>query len=226
MILVFDAYGTLWDVSQIQNACEAVVGPDQAPALLALWRHKQLEYAFLRTVMNQYTPFMAVTADALTFSLEHIGCTVTASDRRRLLQAWMEPQAFAEALPALSALAGHTRLILSNGDPDMLQAGVARTGLKPCLEDTLSVAPARRFKPHPAAYQLACDHCQATADHVYFISSNGWDIAGSGHFGFHPIWIQRSPGPCEALGVQPHAIIPHLADLPALVASFGSPSSG
>lgn len=215
MIVVFDAYGTLWDVGAIETACAQVVGPEYARRLLDLWRQKQLEYAFLRTVMDRYTTFEEITASALTYALASLGLEIPATAVSQLNQAWWTPEAFADARPTLQALDGQTRAILSNGDPAMLAAGVHASGVKTYLEAVLSVAPSRRFKPHPAAYQSVCDHFGQVSRTMAFVSSNGWDIAGATHFGFRTVWVNRLGRPREELGVRPGAVIGSLRELPA-----------
>ncbi len=223
MIVVFDAYGTLWDVGAIEKACVQVVGPEHAGPLLDVWRRKQLEYAFLRTVMDRYIAFAEITASALAYSLTALGFAIPSAGLTQLTQAWWTPQAFADAVPMLQALAGQTRVILSNGDPGMLTAGVQASGLEPYLEAVLSVAPSRRYKPHPAAYQRVCDHFAVSPDTMVFISSNGWDIAGASHFGFRTVWVNRAGRPPEELGAQPRVVVGSLRELPAaLPRVFGS----
>lgn len=223
MIVVFDAYGTIWDVGAIEKACAQVVGPDYATRLLDLWRQKQLEYAFLRTAMDHYTAFQEITASALKYALASLALEIPSTAVTQLNRAWWTPEAFSDAVPMLQALAGQTRVILSNGDPGMLTAGVEASGLEPYLEAVLSVAPSRRYKPHPAAYQRVCDHFAVSPDTMVFISSNGWDIAGASHFGFRTVWVNRAGRPPEELGAQPRVVVGSLRELPAaLPRVFGS----
>lgn len=213
MPIVFDAYGTLWDVTQIAQACEEVAGPGNAGPLLDLWRRKQLEYAWLRTLMHHYASFEQVTTEALQFSLATCQLHPAPQAVQRLVEAWFHPHAYPDALPALGSLQAHSCAILSNGDPEMLRQGVAATGLGDVLAAVLSVAPAGRYKPHPAAYQRACDHWHTDPPHIVFVSSNGWDIAGASHFGFQTVWVNRSGSPPEALGVNPLAVVASLSEL-------------
>lgn len=215
MIVVFDAYGTLWDVTAIETACAQVVGPEHAQRLLNLWRQKQLEYAFLRTVMDRYTAFEEITARALKYSLTALALEIPSTAVTQLNRAWWTPEAFADARPTLQALDGHTRVILSNGDPAMLAAGVQASGVEPYLEAVLSVASARRFKPHPAAYQCVCNQFGEAPNSMSFVSANGWDIAGATYFGFRTVWVNRLGRPLEELGVRPNAVVGSLGELPA-----------
>lgn len=220
MIVVFDAYGTLWDVGAIETACIQVVGSEYAKRLLDLWRQKQLEYAFLRTVMDRYTAFEEITADALVYSLATLALEIPSTAVTELNQAWRTPETFADSIPALQALTGHTRVILSNGDPAMLAAGVQASGVEPYLEAVLSVAPSRRFKPHPAAYQCVCDQFGEPPKTIAFVSSNGWDIAGATYFGFRTIWANRLERPPEELGVRADAVVGSLRELPAALSQI------
>lgn len=221
MKIVFDAYGTLWNVSQIEHACGMVVGEKDARPLLDLWRRKQLEYAFLRTVMDRYAPFEQITADALHFALESLRLEVSADSAQDLIQAWYQPEAYRDAGPMLQSLKGHERAILSNGDRVMLSRGVEASKLGEYLEAVLSVASTRRYKPHPDAYQLACNYWKADPQHIVFVSSNGWDVAGASHFGFHTIWVNRSGLPQEGLGARPLAVVASLAELPEALSQAG-----
>lgn len=223
MPIVFDAYGTLWDVTKIAHACEEVAGPDLAGPLLDLWRRKQLEYAWLRTVMQRYASFEKVTTDALQFSLAAWQLHPGPAGVQTLVDAWFHPHAYPDALPALRSLQGYACAILSNGDPEMLRQGVLTTGMGDVLaaEDVLSVAPSQRYKPHPDAYQLACDHWKTEPTHIVFVSSNGWDIAGASHFGFQTLWVNRSGSPPEALGIKPLGVVGALSELLAVVGPTG-----
>lgn len=215
MVIAFDAYGTLWDVNRLQEACVEAVGPEEAGPLLALWRQKQLEYAFLRTLMGQFQPFDAITEAALVYSLKARGLVLEESSRQKLLRSWWSPTPFPDAISMLQQLKGWTRIILSNGDPGMLSHGVAASHMDTVLDDVLSVLPAQCYKPHPKTYQLVCDKFRVRPDEVVFVSSNGWDVAGAHHFGFRTFWVNRYGMPVEGLDAEPVAVVPRLADLPA-----------
>lgn len=212
-VVVFDAYGTLWDVSQIDQACHQLVGPQLAGPFFRLWRQKQLEYAFLRTLMGQYVPFDTVTRQALDYTVEHYRLTPSPEAVNHMMEAWFEPTAFPDAVDALAGLKGFERLILSNGNPEMLTRGVAATQMGHFLSAVLSVDAVRLYKPHPRAYQLVLNHYSVTQQEVVFVSSNGWDIAGAGNFGFRPVWINRQNAPREELGISPHAVLSSLEEL-------------
>ncbi len=212
--IVFDAYGTLLDLTAIMGRVRAVT-EEQRDEFLALWRQKQLEYAFLRTIMGRYAPFHQITQDALDYVLERFALRVDPWDRERLMSGWTDAEAYPDARPALEILrsAGWSPLILSNGDPRMLQASVAHSGLWPLLDDVLSIEEAQCFKPDPSAYQVVLDRYGGTADQVTFVSSNGWDVAGAVAFGFSVFWINRTHTVPEHLNLPPAGQVTSLAEL-------------
>lgn len=212
-LVVFDAYGTLWDIAQIVRVVNEVVGADDGAEFLSVWRQKQLEYAYLRTLMDRYLPFDRVTAQALGYTVRRFGLRLDAEDFDRLNRAWLEPVAFDDTLACLGALSPHQRVILSNGNPEMLAAGVEHTAMAPYFEQILSVDAARRFKPHPDAYRLVSDRFHVEPDAVVFVSSNGWDIAGAGSFGFRTVWIDRIGSPMDELEQMPRLALSSLAEL-------------
>jgi 2-haloacid dehalogenase len=216
-MIVFDAYGTLWDVTAIEAQCEALVGAQNASALLTLWRQKQLEYAFLRTIMNRYQPFWVVTQEALAYALDALGLSLAAHDRHTLLSAWLAPVPYADAIETLRSLAHHQRIILSNADPMMLTQGLTASRLDQVIDDAISVHDAQRYKPHPSAYQLVVDRYPRPLEDVYFVSSNGWDVAGASHYGFQSIWVNRQNRSQEHLGSRPVAVIASLHELAAVL---------
>lgn len=217
MIVIFDAYGTLWDIRRIQSAVEQAVDREKASAFLALWRQKQLEYAFLRTLMDRYKPFFEVTADALTHTLAVYGMSLSDTARAGLLDAWNRPVPFPDACDMLRRLAPLKRAILSNGDPAMLARGVAASGLEDCLNEVLSVDGVKRYKPHPSTYQWAVEQLHAKPEQVVFVSSNAWDIAGAHHFGFRTVWVNRGGVQREELSADPWQTVSSLSEIPELI---------
>ena len=214
---VFDAYGTLCDFASAAAGCGDVLG-EKTGALTTLWRDKQLQYTWLRTLQNDYVPFRQVTGDALDFALralalEHAGL------RARLMALYDTLDPFPEVPEVLAALkaAGYVTAILSNGSPDMLAPLVARPGVGDKLDHVLSVDAVKKFKTHPSVYQLAVDRLGVAADEICFFSSNGWDAWAASAFGFRAVWCNRSGQPPEILPGQPEAVIENLRDaLPLL----------
>jgi len=213
--VVFDVYGTLLDVDSIE-ARRREVAPEAA-GLVGLWRSKQLEYSFVRTLVDDYVDFWAITEAALDYALATLGVALDPARRTRLLDAWLALTPFPEVPAALAALAGRPLAVLSNGSPSMLDAALTHAGLKPLFAAVLSADTVRRFKPHPAVYALAPAWLRMPAARVLFCSANGFDVAGAWRFGLRVCRVSRDGRPIDALGVEPDATIRSLAELPALL---------
>jgi 2-haloacid dehalogenase len=209
--LLFDAYGTLFDVHSVVEAGRAVTS--DPGALSALWRQKQLEYTWLRSLMGRYEDFWTVTESALTFACGRLGLQVRAADRQRLMDAYLALDPFPEVRAALARLRDLPCAILSNGAPRMLQAVVEHGGLGEYLRAIISVDDVRTFKPHPAVYALGPARLGLPRTAVGFVSSNGWDVAGAKAFGFQVVWVNRQGAPPEELGVTPDLEVRDLAEL-------------
>ena len=196
---VFDAYGTLFDVHSAVGRLRADIGPG-ADELSQIWRTKQLEYTWLRSLMGEYRDFWHVTGDALDYALAKTGAS-PASIRDRLMDAYLSLSAYPEVPAMLQRLkaAGLKTAILSNGEPNMLEAAVNGAGLSGYLDEVLSVDGLKIYKPHASVYQLAVDRLGVKADAVAFQSSNAWDVHGASVFGFRPVWINRFAAPVERL---------------------------
>ncbi|MEM7042109.1 MAG: haloacid dehalogenase type II [Pseudomonadota bacterium] len=196
---VFDAYGTLFDVHSAVGRLRADVGP-KADEVSQIWRTKQLEYTWLRSLMGEYRDFWQVTGEALDYALARTG-TDPAPIRDRLMDAYLRLDAYPEVPAMLGRLkaAGLKTAILSNGEPNMLEAAVNAAGLSGLLDEVLSVDALQIYKPHPTVYQTAVDRLGVKADAVAFQSSNAWDVHGASVFGFRPVWINRFGAPSERL---------------------------
>jgi 2-haloacid dehalogenase len=196
-LVLFDAYGTLLDVHSGVGRFAGAIGP-AAPALSALWRQKQLEYTWTRSLMGRHADFAVVTAEALDFALAAHGIADPAL-RDALLAAYRTLDAYPEVPDVLAGLR-RRRLktaILSNGAPEMLAAGVAAAGIGDLLDAVLSVEAVGVYKPDPRVYRLATDHFGTAPAATVFVSSNAWDAAGAAAFGFRVAWINRSGQPAE-----------------------------
>jgi 2-haloacid dehalogenase len=216
--VVFDAYGTLFDVHSVVAVCERCF-PGAGPQFSQAWRGKQLEYTWLLSLMGRYVEFEAVTRDAATATARALGLALTEPSLARLVQAYDDLAPFAEVRQTLAALGGFRRAILSNGSPRMLAAVVRNARLDKLLERVMSVDDVRVYKPHPSVYALACEAFDAPADRIAFVSSNYWDISGAASYGFRTYWINRTKSSPEELGFAPMAVLGDLADLaPALAA--------
>ncbi len=216
--LVFDAYGTIFDVHSVTRLAEQLF-PGKGAALSAAWRAKQLEYTWLRSLMGSYEDFSRVTHSALEWTLESLAIEPDDLSRRALLDEYRKLAVFPEVPAALEKLAKARPLaILSNGHPDMLNAVVDHNGLRARFRGgVLSVHPARVFKPHASVYRLAEDQLGVPRSMMGFVSSNGWDAAGAKAFGFRVFWVNRAGAPVERLGVRPDAIVKDLEGLAGLV---------
>lgn len=214
---VFDAYGTLFDVHSAVARHRERLG-EAADAVSALWRGKQLEYTWLRSLMRRHADFWQVTGDALDFALESYGCN-EGGLRDDLLAAYRELSCYPEVPGALAKLhgAGVRCAILSNGSPEMLRAAVTSAGLEDLLEPVLSVEEVGVFKPDPRVYQLAVDRLGVPAGAISFQSSNAWDAAGAVSFGLRVVWINRFGQRQERLGLPVDRELTSLDGLPALL---------
>lgn len=210
---VFDAYGTLFDVHAAVRRHAAEIGPD-GQALSELWRAKQLEYSWIRTLMGAYADFWQLTEEALDFAFAKFP---SADPRLRssLLDAYRELDCYIEVPAVLKKLkAGGARVaILSNGSPEMLNTAVRRAALEPVLDAVFSCDAIRRFKTDQSVYELVTNTWRLYPDAVSFQSSNRWDIAGATRFGFRTVWINRSAQPDEYLDFEPSVILPSLEGL-------------
>ena len=207
--VAFDLYGTLLEVASVGPAAAEVT--DDPAALVDVWRQKQLEYTWLRSLMGRYQDFWATTGDALDYSLDRLGITVDATTRAELLNAWLSVRAYPEVPVALEALASRRLAVLSNGNPEMLESGLATAGIRPRFEHVLSVDEVGVYKPHPSVYELAVKAFGLPPERLLFVSSNPWDAAGARAFGFRVAWVNRMGLPFERLGVAPDLIVTDLA---------------
>ena len=216
LALVFDAYGTLYDVHSVIALCEQF-WPGKGAAVSQLWRTKQLEYTWLRSLMRRYTPFSHITEAGLRHACTALELELGDTQVAALMQEYLELDLYPEARSALAALRGCKLAILSNGSPDMLDPLVAASGLDRTLDAVLSVAEVGIFKPDPRVYQIAVDRLGMAKEAIGFVSSNCWDACGAKSFGFRTYWINRAGAPLDALDVTPDHSIARLTDLAALV---------
>ena len=214
---VFDAYGTLFDVHSAAQRCKADLG-DKAEPLSQVWRTKQLEYTWLRSLMGAYIPFWEVTQQALDYAMAAVGL-YSPEMRERLLALYWELDAYPEVPAVLARLreAGLKTAILSNGSPDMLDGAVTSAGIADLLDGVHSVADVGIFKPDHRTYQLSVDDLGVSPNEICFMSSNAWDACGAAHFGFQVVWVNRFGQPPERLPGSPRAVINSLENLPELL---------
>ncbi len=214
---VFDAYGTLFDVHSPTARESAALG-ERAEAVSNLWRQKQLEYTWLRSLMRRHADFWQVTGDGLDFALATHGVSDPAL-RERLMQLYLTLDAYGDVADALTRLraGGRKTAILTNGPPRMIEAAVASSGLAPLLDALLSVESVGVFKPDPSVYQLAVEQLGVTAGEICFVSTNSWDARAAADYGFRVVWLDRFGRQPDRLPGEFAAVMKGLGELPALV---------
>ncbi len=212
--IAFDAYGTLFDVYSIGTLAEKLF-PARGAALAELWREKQIEYTRLRTMCSMYKPFWEVTQDALVFACRKLKLELDFEAQNALMGQYAKLQAFPENLGVLQQLRamGLKLAILSNGNPEMLDAVVRAAGMQGVFSHILSVDAVKKYKTAPEAYQLGPDVFGLSAKNILFVSSNCWDVCGATWFGYTTYWVNRAGAPLEELGVTPHGEGRTLIDL-------------
>ena len=240
--VVFDAYGTLYDIQSVASVTEQAF-PGHGEVITQIWRMKQLEYTWLRSLMARFEDFSVVTRESLRYTLDALGLACDAATFDAIMDKYLHLDPYADARTTLSALKDYRLAILSNGSISMLDALVRNSGLQPLLDATLSVDAARVFKPDPKTYALVERELGVKPHEVAFVSSNPFDVSGSKSFGFRVAWIERvraatlaaetrrpeAIGPLtmfkatrlrpDPFGLQPDWTIRTLADLPPLLAS-------
>jgi 2-haloacid dehalogenase len=212
--VLFDVYGTLLDVHSAIAREGRDLGP-QADSVSRLWRQKQLEYTWVYSLRGEYRSFRDLTAAALDFALA--GQDASPALRAHLLQAYEHLAAYSDAAAALGQLRrkGLRLAALSNGDPDMLEMALGSAELRVHLDDVLSVASPKVFKPDARVYQLGEDWANAPAREIAFVSANAWDAGGAAAFGFRTFWVNRAGLPSEYEVASEAEIIGNLSELAA-----------
>jgi 2-haloacid dehalogenase len=188
--VVFDAYGTLYDIQSVAAVTEQAF-PGHGEIITQVWRIKQLEYTWLRALMGRYQDFAAVTGESLAYTLRVLGLSYDADAFARIMDKYLHLDLYPDALAALGAMKDKKLAILSNGSPGMLEALVRNSGLDRVLDAVISVDANKIFKPSPAAYALIESRLGIAAAEVLFISSNPWDACGAKAFGLNVAWIER-----------------------------------
>lgn len=221
-ICIFDAYGTLFDVT---SATRIVANEEEYNSFLNhsvkvsnSWRIKQLEYSWLRNIMHEYIDFWQITKDALDFALEE-NQIKNEKLRQRLLDVYWNLSAYPEAQDILTTLKANNIQtgILSNGSKQMLNSAVVSANLKNYLDKIISIDGIEIYKPDPKVYQMVLDQFNCKIEEVLFISSNGWDIAGASKFGFTTLWVNRNLIPKDRLTFMPNKITNNLSTIPNIL---------
>ena len=211
-LVVFDAYGTLFDVYSISSLAESLF-PGQGQALSVLWRDKQIEYSRLISLSDPMNPmgsrhyqsFWDLTRLGLQYACQRLELELTPAKQKLLMDQYAQLTPFPENLAVLEALQSLQipAAILSNGSPDMLQAAVSSAGMGHVIDKVLSVDEVRQFKTSPQSYGLVADHYKVDVREVLFVSSNSWVALGATWFGFKSFWVNRQGMPFETLGPRP-----------------------
>ena len=204
----FDLYGTLVDFTSLRNrAYPSII---DSAAFIETWRAKQLQYAFLSTLVTRYEDFDELTGHALDFAAAQHGASLDAATRAELVGAWSSLPVYPEVPEVLTALRqrGARLVVLSNGTPRAIASTLAAAKIAPLLDGALSVDEARAYKPRPEVYHLAAKFFKLPRERIAFVSSNGWDAMGAAEFGFTVYWCNRTSATPETFGAKPaHTIV-------------------
>jgi 2-haloacid dehalogenase len=214
--LVFDAYGTLFDVHSVVSLLEELF-PGRGQEVSRVWRTKQLEYTWLFSLMGRYEDFWQVTAMGLSFACRALHLDCSPARQVDLMNAYLRLEAFPEVPTALAALKGYPLAILSNGSPRMLAGVVETTGLTETFTQVLSVDAVKIYKPSPRVYALASQGLGLEPGAIGFVSANSWDIQGAGAFGFRTVWLNRTDQPGDEFGFPPNITVRQLTNLVQLL---------
>ena len=210
--VVFDAYGTLFDVYAISALAERLY-PSHGTSISTLWRDKQIEYTRLISLSDphnpagsrHYLPFWELTRLSLRYSLARLKLELTTENEDTLMGQYAHLTAFPENLAVLEVLKakGLATAILSNGNPDMLDSVVTSAGMKSLLDHVISVDEIKQFKTSPSSYALVTQYFPVQNEEILFVSSNAWDALGATWHGFQTLWVNRQGLPHETLGPKP-----------------------
>ena len=211
--VAFDAF-PIFDPRPVAALCETLF-PGKGSDLVNMWRTRQFEYAWLRSLSKSYADFESVTDDSLTFATKALKLELTTEKRAQLLQAHFQLKAWPDAAPALAKLkaAGVRLAFLSNFTQNMLDGCIKASGLSDMFDLVLSTDSVRTYKPDPRAYQLGVDAFNRPREEILFAAFAGWDAAGAKAFGYPTFWVNRLGLPPEQLGALPDASGENLADL-------------
>jgi 2-haloacid dehalogenase len=213
--VVFDAYGTLFDIQSVAAVTEQAF-PGYGEIITQVWRIKQLEYTWLRSLMRRYEDFSVVTRDSLAYTLRVLGLNGDAQVFERIMEKYLHLDLYPDALATLAAMRGRKLAILSNGSPRMLNALVRNSGLDRVLDATISIDSKKIFKPSPETYSLIESTLGVAPTDVLFVSSNPWDACGAKAFGLNVAWIERVTPEAMALAFVNNELVPPLTMFKAI----------
>jgi 2-haloacid dehalogenase len=213
--VVFDAYGTLYDIQSVAAITEEAF-PGYGEIITQIWRIKQLEYTWLRSLMRRYEDFSVITQESLAYTLRVLGLAYDAAAFARIMDKYLHLDLYPDAAATLAALKGRKLAILSNGSTEMLNALVKNSGIDRVLDATISIDQQRIFKPAPEAYTLIEERLGVRPAEVLFVSSNPWDACGAKAFGLNVAWIERVTPEVMALACVKSDVLPPLTLFKAL----------
>lgn len=215
-IIVFDVYGTLYDINSLEEKCEELF-PKHGALLCKQWRKRQLEYTWIRTLMKQYENFWIITKDALCDACDEQKLEYSYNDIKNLLNEYLTLKPYSEVLDTLKQINSQKKVILSNGTNDMLNSLLNNTLLKQYFDDIVSADERQSYKPTKEVYELVLEKTGFNRNEVLFISSNCWDVSGAKTFGYKVCWINRFDKKMERLGKIPDYVINNLNGLLEIV---------
>jgi 2-haloacid dehalogenase len=213
--VVFDAYGTLYDIQSVASVTEEAF-PGYGEIITQVWRIKQLEYTWLRSLMRRYEDFSVITRDSLAYTLKILGLEYDSAAFERIMDKYLHLDLYPDAMASLAAMQGRKLAILSNGSTGMLNALVANSGLDRVLDATISIDSQKIFKPAPEAYGLIETRLGVPPAEVLFISSNPWDACGAKAFGLNVAWIERVTPEAMALACVKNDVVAPLTMFKAI----------
>ena len=214
--IIFDAYGTLFDVNSAAEKCKEKLG-DKWEGFANYWRTTQLEYTWLRSLMRRHKDFWQITEDSLDKSMNFYNIDNTM--RSELLNLYKVLSPFTEVRDALNKLkqSNYKLAILSNGTPDLLNELVVSNQLKDIFDDIFSVEEAGIFKPDSKVYDLPIKKYNIEKNEVLFLSANTWDVSGAGNYGYNTVWVNRNNNIFDKLDFEPNQQISNLSELLDLI---------
>ncbi len=214
--IIFDAYGTLFDVNSAAEKCKDKIG-DKWEDFANYWRTTQLEYTWLRSLMNRHKDFWQVTEDSLDKSMKIF--KINASMRDELLNLYKILSTYKEVPEVLKTLKEKKfkLAILSNGTPDLLNELVKNNKLHNLFDDLFSIEQVGIYKPNPRVYDLPIKKYQIKKDEVAFLSANTWDVSGGGNYGYNAIWVNRNKNIFDNLDYKPNSEIKNLSELISII---------
>jgi 2-haloacid dehalogenase len=213
--LVFDAYGTLYDIQSVAAITDEAF-PGYGEIVTQIWRLKQLEYTWLRSLMQRYEDFSVITRESLAYTLRCLGLKNDPAVFERIMDKYVHLDLYPDAKAALAAMKDRKLAILSNGSTDMLNSLVGNTGLDTILDATISIDSRKIFKPAPAAYTLIESKLGVAPADVLFVSSNPFDACGAKAFGLKVAWIERVTTDAMALACVKNDVVPPLTMFKAI----------